>query len=288
MNKLAFTKMHGAGNDFMMLDCTQRPFALTPRQIAALGHRQFGVGFDQMLVVEASAEEGVDFKYRIFNQNGGEVEMCGNGARCFAVFVRARGLTGKAKIRCRTLRGVIAPEVMPDGRVRVDMGAPSFAPESLPFNPEGLSSLSRHDDTLWQIQAAGRSHWMSVASMGNPHAVALVGDVDAFDVEAVGAALQSHPAFPRQVNAGFLQVIDAGRARLRVYERGVGETYACGTGACAAAVCGMRRGVLGPAVEVAMRGGLLKIEWDGAGSVFLTGPAATVYEGEVDLDALAA
>lgn len=281
---LRFTKMQGAGNDFVMLNAYDKPLTLTPEQIRFICDRRFGVGCDQMLVVEKSTTPAADFKYRIFNQDGGEVEMCGNGARCFAVFVREQGLTNKRTITCETVKGVIAPTVEDDGRVTVDMGAPHFAPEDVGFDAEGVSRLSRAADTLYQIRAGGEDNWVSIVSMGNPHAVRLVGDVDEAPVETVGEAFQHLERFKNRVNVGFLQIENRSRARLRVYERGVGETLACGSGACAAVVAGIRRGALDNAVEVEMRGGTLRITWDGAdGHVFLTGPAVTVFTGEIDI-----
>lgn len=281
---LRFTKMQGAGNDFVMLNAYDKPLTLTPGQIRFICDRRFGVGCDQMLVVEKSTTPAADFKYRIFNQDGGEVEMCGNGARCFAVFVREQGLTDKRTITCETVKGVIAPTVEDDGRVTVDMGAPHFAPEDVGFDAEGVSRLSRAADTLYQIRAGGEDNWVSIVSMGNPHAVRLVGDVDEAPVETVGEAFQHLERFKNRVNVGFLQIESRSKARLRVYERGVGETLACGSGACAAVVAGIRRGALDNAVEVEMRGGTLRITWDGAdGHVFLTGPAVTVFTGEIDI-----
>lgn len=281
---LRFTKMQGAGNDFVMLNAYDKPLTLTPEQIRFICDRRFGVGCDQMLVVEKSTTPAADFKYRIFNQDGGEVEMCGNGARCFAVFVREQGLTDKRTITCETVKGVIAPTVEDDGRVTVDMGAPHFAPEDVGFDAEGVSRLSRAADTLYQIRAGGEDNWVSIVSMGNPHAVRLVGDVDEAPVETVGEAFQHLERFKNRVNVGFLQIESRSKARLRVYERGVGETLACGSGACAAVVAGIRRGALDNAVEVEMRGGTLRITWDDAdGHVFLTGPVVTVFTGEIDI-----
>lgn len=286
--KLKFTKMQGAGNDFVVIDSTRSPFALTEAQLRFLGDRHFGVGADQILVVEAPRLPDTDFRYRIFNQDGGEVEQCGNGARCFAKFVTEKGLTTKRAIRVETMKGVIEPELQEDGRVRVNMGAPRFAPEDLPFNTEGLSHLSRSRDTLWEVKAGGYNNWISALSMGNPHAVMVVGDVDAARVDEIGPAIEHHPAFPKRVNVGFLQPLSSSSGRLRVWERGAGETLACGTGACAAAVAGMRRGLFGPAVEIEARGGRLRIEWAGIGSetpqpVYLTGPAEIVFEGEIEI-----
>lgn len=281
--KLPFIKMQGAGNDFVMLDGVSRSLTLTAELVRHLSDRRFGIGCDQLLVVEKPTDPSCDFRYRIFNQNGGEVEMCGNGARCFVIFVRALGLTQKKIIRCETMKRVIAPELLEDGRVRVDMGAPGFDPDKIPFVPAGLSHLTREQDTLYEIRTGYEDNWLSVLSMGNPHCVRLVGDVDETDVAGIGAALQKNPHFPQSVNVGFLQVIDEHHARYRVFERGVGETLACGTGACAAAVAGMRRGALLEWAEIACRGGSLRIDWAGKENpVFLTGPARIVYRGEID------
>ncbi len=281
---LRFTKMQGAGNDFVMLNAYDKPLELTTEQIRRICDRRFGVGCDQLLVVEKSTLENVDFRYRIFNQDGGEVEMCGNGARCFAVFVREEGLTQKRTITCQTMKGIIAPTVEDDGRVTVDMGRPRFDPQDLAFDASGVSKLTRAADTLYQIRAAGEDNWVSIVSMGNPHAVRLVGEVSKASVEEVGAAFQELACFGERVNVGFLQIVDRTHAKLRVYERGVGETLACGTGACAAVVAGIRRGALDRAVEVEMRGGWLKISWASESeSVFLTGPAQTVFKGEIEI-----
>ena len=283
--QLPFVKMQGAGNDFVMLDGFTRSLELTTELVQRLCDRRFGIGCDQLLVVEKPTQPDCDFRYRIFNQNGGEVQMCGNGARCFVVFVRALGLTDKKVIRCQTMKRVIAPELLDDGRVRVDMGAPTFTAADIPFNPQGLSHLSRGEDTLYEIRTGVEDNWLSVLSMGNPHCVRLVGDVEETDVAEIGTALQKNPAFPESVNAGFLEVLDDHHARYRVYERGVGETLACGTGACAAAVAGMRRGAIKDWAEIECRGGTLRIDWAGAAShVFLTGPARIVYRGEIDTE----
>lgn len=282
--QLRFTKMQGAGNDFVMVNAFDAPLDLTTEDIRRICDRRFGVGCDQMLVVQKSDLPGVDFKYRIFNQDGGEVEMCGNGARCFAVFVRDEGLTDKKTIRCETMKGVIEPTIETDSTVTVDMGSPRFRPEEVGFLPQGIAALSRGDDKLYQIKAGGEDNWVSIVSMGNPHAVKLVGDVCQADVDRIGADFQKHPAFPNQVNVGFLQIIDRTHVKLRVFERGVGETLACGTGACAAVVSGIRRGALDRRVEVDMAGGHLTISWAGVGqSVYLTGPAVIVFKGTITL-----
>ncbi len=282
--QLRFTKMQGAGNDFVMVNAYESPLDLTEQDIRYICDRRFGVGCDQMLVVEKSDLPDVDFKYRIFNQDGGEVEMCGNGARCFAVFVRDEGLTDKKTIRCETMKGVIAPTVETATTVTVDMGAPRFSPEEVGFIPQGIAALTRADDKLYQIKAGGEDNWVSIVSMGNPHAVKLVGEASEAAVAEIGADFQKHPAFPHQVNVGFLQILDRTHVKLRVFERGVGETLACGTGACAAVVAGIRRGALDSCVEVEMAGGRLTIAWAGEdNSVYLTGPAVIVFKGEMTL-----
>jgi diaminopimelate epimerase len=270
---LAFTKMQGLGNDFVVVDATTRPFELTPAQIRRLADRRFGVGCDQVLVVLPPRSADVDFGYRIFNADGGEVEQCGNGARCFVVFVRAKGLTDKREIRVETRGGVIVPRLEDDGRVTVDMGVPRFAPEAVPFVEGSGAAVERLD-------VDGASIEVSVLSMGNPHAVQIVADVDAAPVTTQGPRIECHPRFPARVNAGYMQVVDRDTIRLRVWERGAGETLACGTGACAAVVAGRRRGRLDACVTVATRGGVLAIRWDGDGCpVWMTGPAAIVFEG---------
>ena len=286
--KLHFTKMQGAGNDFIVIDGVRQPFALESAQLRRLADRRFGVGADQILVVEPARQPDVDFRYRIFNADGGEVEQCGNGARCFVRFVHEAGLTAKRAIRVETLAGVIEPRLEADGQVSVDMGPPVFEPERVPFDAAGLEPRTEGRDTLWPLPVHGRTARVSVLSMGNPHAVQVVEDVDAAPVAKDGPVIEHHARFPRRVNAGFMQVLARGRVRLRVWERGVGETLACGTGACAAAVAGMRRGLLDARVEVHTRGGLLNIAWDGLDaamprSVWLTGPAETVFTGEIEL-----
>jgi diaminopimelate epimerase len=284
--KLKFTKMHGAGNDFVVIDATRTPLALSAEQWKALGDRRLGIGADQMLVVEPSSDPQCDFRYRIFNQDGGEVEQCGNGARAFVRFVTDKGLTDKRAIRVQTKGGIIAPRLEDDGNVTVDMGAPELEPALVPFDPAGLDAVPAGADLLWPLWlgGSGEAVLVSVLSMGNPHAVQVVGDVDAAPVEASGALIERHARFPNRVNAGFMQVVNRHHIRLRVFERGVGETLACGTGACAAAVAGIRRGLLDSPVRIDARGGVLSVAWAGAGSpVYLTGPAVTVFEGEIDL-----
>ena len=275
--RLRFTKMHGLGNDFVVLDGVTRPVALSSAQYRALADRHFGVGCDQILLVEAPTRPDTDFRYRIFNADGGEVQQCGNGARCFVRFVHDKGLTPKREIRVETASGVIVPRLEDDGRVTVDMGPPRFAPADIPFHaPDRQASYS--------LDVAGRALEISALSMGNPHAVWLVDDVDAAPVAELGPLIEHHPRFPERVNAGFMQVLARDEIRLRVFERGSGETLACGTGACAAAVAGMTRGLLDAAVTVHTRGGDLVIRWAGEGqSVFMTGPAVSVFEGEIEI-----
>jgi diaminopimelate epimerase len=283
--KLKFTKMHGAGNDFVVLDGVRQRVVLRPEQWRLLADRHFGVGADQMLLVEPASGPDVDFVYRIFNADGGEVEQCGNGARCFLRFVRDQGLTNRRSVRVRTLGGVIEPALEDDGRVTVDMGLAVLEPDRVPFDGSGLASRVDGDDRLWPIELPAGARWVSVLSMGNPHAVQVVDDVDTAPVADEGPLIERHRRFPARVNAGFMQVLDRQRIRLRVFERGVGETLACGSGACAAVVAGIRRGLLQSPVDVETRGGLLTIAWDG-GPVRLTGPAQSVFTGEIDLSAL--
>lgn len=282
--KLKFTKMHGAGNDFVVIDAINQRVDLTPAQWQFLADRRFGIGADQMLVVEKSQSPGVDFRYRIYNADGGEVEQCGNGARAFVKFVADKGLTDKRAIRVETMSGVIEPRLEADGRVTVDMGAPVLEPERVPFDSTGLQGQAAGEDTLWPVQVGENTVWVSVVSMGNPHAVQVVPDVQAAAVEVEGPLIERHPRFPRRVNAGFMQVVDRHQINLRVFERGAGETLACGTGACAAVVAGIRRGLLDSPVRVNTRGGKLSIAWAGNGAaVMLTGPAVRVFEGEIDI-----
>jgi diaminopimelate epimerase len=281
--RLKFTKMQGAGNDFVVLDGVRQRVALGPEQWRALADRHFGVGADQLLLVEPPDGPDVDFVYRIFNADGAEVEQCGNGARCFVRFVRDQGLTDRRSVRVRTLGGVIEPRLEDDGRVTVDMGAPVLDPARVPFDASGLAPRAEGADSLWPLALPGGERWISAVSMGNPHAVMVVDDVDTAPVGTEGPLVESHPRFPRRVNAGFMQVVSRGRIRLRVFERGAGETLACGTGTCAAVVAGIRRGLLDARVDVETRGGLLTIEWRG-GAVLMTGPAQSVFTGEIDLD----
>jgi diaminopimelate epimerase len=280
--RLKFSKMHGAGNDFVVLDGVRQAIDFSPRQWRMLADRHFGVGADQILLVEPSTQPGVDFRYRIFNADGGEVEQCGNGARCFVRFVHDTGLTDRRAIRVETLAGVIEPRLEADGRVSVDMGPPRFDPADVPFVPGDLVAEGEGADCVWLLPVGAHPRRVSVLSMGNPHAVQVVDDVDAAPVTTEGPVIELHSAFPRRVNAGFMQVISPQHIRLRVWERGAGETLACGTGACAAVVAGIRRGLLRSPVDVETRGGKLSIAWDG-GAVLLTGPATHVFEGEIDL-----
>jgi diaminopimelate epimerase len=275
--KIRFTKMHGAGNDFVVLDAIRQDFVPSPAQARWLADRHFGVGCDQILVVERPTRAGVDFRYRIFNADGGEVEQCGNGARCFVRFVHEQGLSSAREIRVETKGGIIAPRLEADGSVTVDMGAPRFAPAEIPF-------ASDSDAPVQALEVDGRSVDISAVSMGNPHAVQLVADVDAAPVATQGPLIECHPRFPQRVNAGFMQVRDRHAIRLRVYERGAGETLACGTGACAAVVAGIRRGLLDSPVRVETRGGELSIAWAGGNApVLMTGPAVTVFSAEIEL-----
>ena len=282
--RLRFTKMQGAGNDFVMLDATQAPLNLSEAQLRALADRHFGIGADQILMVEPPRSAGVDFGYRIFNASGDEVEHCGNGARCFVRFVHERGLTDKRRIRVETVNRQIELQLLDDGRVCVDMGAPDFAHEHIPFLPAGMTPRPLGDFELWPLQRVDARVEVAVLSMGNPHAVQCVPDVASADVAALGAQIQALDCFPQQVNAGFMQIISRTHVALRVFERGAGETLACGTGACAAVVAGIRLGWLDNGVRVDTRGGRLDIEWAGIGQpVLMTGPATIVFEGEIEL-----
>ena len=275
--KIRFTKMHGLGNDFVMIDAISQKLSMTPERARKLADRHFGIGCDQVLVVEPPVSAEADFRYRIFNHDGTEVENCGNGARCFAVFVRQRKLTGKRLIRAETAGGLLILKVLPDNRVTVDMGVPRLDPQQIPFQAQQQAitySLPLRDATL-QISAV---------SMGNPHAVTVVDDVANYDVTGIGAEVERHSAFPRKVNAGFMQVLNSREVKVRVFERGVGETLACGTGACAAVVAGRLRQLLEREVTVHLPGGDLTIRWDGENKpVLMTGPATTVFHGQVNL-----
>lgn len=279
---LHFTKMHGLGNDFMMVDLVTQRAHFTDAQVRRLADRRFGVGFDQLLVVEPPRDPDMDFRYRIYNADGSEVENCGNGARCFARFVRDQRLTHKREIHVETAGGPLVLKVEDDGRIRVDMGEPRFAPEALPFTPEPFEATE--DRVLHALDVDGERLEVGVVSMGNPHAVLRVDDVDTAPVDRLGPAIEAHPRFPRRVNAGFMEVVSAHEIRLRVYERGSGETLACGTGACAAVASGIRQGVLESPVNVHLPGGELTIEWAGPGHpLFMTGPTERVFDGRLVL-----
>ena len=286
--KLNFTKMHGAGNDFIVIDAISQQIDFTPAQWQRLADRRFGIGADQILVVEKARLPGCDFRYRIYNNDGGEVEQCGNGARAFVKFVSEKGLSQKSSISVETMAGVIAPRLELDGSITVDMGAPVLEPALVPFDASGLDGVQQGDDTIWPLDLAlpgdAATVLVSVVSMGNPHAVQVVGDIDAEPLEVSGPLIEHHPRFPRRVNAGYMQVIDRHHVKLRVYERGAGETLACGTGACAAAVAGILRGLLDSPVRISARGGELSIAWQGPGQpVLMTGPAVTVFEGQIEV-----
>jgi diaminopimelate epimerase len=285
---IPFTKMQGAGNDFVVLDETQHRLGLSTAQYRFLADRHFGVGADQILTVRPAPAPGIDFEYVIHNADGAEVEQCGNGARCFARFVRDRGLVQKDTIRVQTQSGVIDLQLTPDGRVTVNMGAPVFELADIPFDATGLQPQPDGAWQTWPLAAVESSSaaavGVAVVSMGNPHAVQCVVDVDTAPVLQQGPLIEHHPSFPKRVNAGFMQVLDRSHIRLRVYERGAGETLACGTGACAAVVAGIRLGLLDERVNVQMRGGNLTISWAGLGApVMMTGPATTVFHGEINL-----
>ena len=274
---LEFTKMHGLGNDFMVVDLISQRAYFDSLTIQRLADRHFGVGFDQLLVVEPPDVPNADFKYRIFNADDSEVEQCGNGVRCFARFVHERQLTSKTKIKVQTKAGIVEPELGQNGWVRVNMGQPKFLPQEIPF-------IADEPDNLYDLMLANEEKLsIDVVNMGNPHAVTIVQDILTADVARLGPQIESHERFPQRVNAGFMQILDEQHARLRVFERGVGETLACGTGACAAAVSGMRRGLLASKVEIELAGGKLQIEWKEGDVVWMTGPTANVYEGRLDL-----
>lgn len=276
---LRFTKMHGLGNDFVVIDAINQTVDLSPEQIRFLADRHHGIGCDQLLLVRQPEDQAHDFRYIIYNADGSEVEQCGNGVRCFARFVYDQGLTSKKITLVETAGGLVSPQLLDDGQVKVDMGAPNFTPASLPFS--AAEDLPRHI-----ITAAGRGVELAVCSVGNPHAVMQVENIDSADVATLGPAIESHELFPQRVNAGFAQVVSRQHIRLRVYERGAGETRACGTGACAAAVSMMRLDFVDQEVTVSLPGGDLLISWQADESIFMTGPTATVFSGEVDLPAL--
>ncbi|MEO6024957.1 MAG: diaminopimelate epimerase [Burkholderiales bacterium] len=275
--RLSFTKMHGLGNDFVVLDGINQRVALTPEQVRFIADRHMGIGCDQILLVEPPSQPDVDFRYRIFNADGGEVEHCGNGARCFVQFVREAGLTDKAEIRVETKNGIITPHQQVNGEVTVNMGAPRFDPQDIPFCREKIQPL-------YDLAVGGETISISALSMGNPHAVQAVGNVETAPVLQQGPLIECHVDFSARVNAGYMEIINRNEIKLRVWERGVGETLACGTGACAAVVAGIQRGLLEHAVSVHTHGGDLRIEWQGPGEpVMMTGPATTVFKGEIEL-----
>lgn len=275
--ELSFTKMHGLGNDFVVIDAIHQAVNLSTEQIKFIADRRFGIGCDQVLLVESANQNEADFRYRIFNADGGEVEQCGNGVRCFAIFVREKGLTDKRQIRVITKSGIVIPEVLENGEVRVDMGIPVLQPDQIPFTAEQQASL-------YTLTVSGNDLQIGAVSMGNPHAVLQVDDTSNAPMMQLGPLIEAHERFPQRVNAGFMQVIDPQHIRLRVFERGSGETLACGTGACAAVVSGHLQGLLNESVTVSLPGGDLKIEWAGEGkNVWMTGPATTVFEGRIRL-----
>jgi diaminopimelate epimerase len=283
--RLRFTKMHGAGNDFVVFDGINQRVDLTSEQVRRISDRHFGIGCDQLLVVERAQGPDADFRYRIYNADGGEVEQCGNGARCFVRFVSDKGLTAKREIRVETLSGLIAPRLEANGEVTVNMGAPIFEPARVPY-------LSKSNELVQPLAVGGQTVQITAVSMGNPHAVQVVADAEAAPVTTQGPLIESHPSFPKRVNAGFMEIVNRSHIRLRVWERGAGETLACGTGACAAVVTGIRRGLLDSPVRVTTHGGDLTIRWDGADNaansaqpavVWMTGPAVKVFDGEIDL-----
>ncbi len=283
--RLKFTKMQGAGNDFVVLDATRAPIELSREQLRRLGDRRFGVGADQILLVEPPRDAGIDFRYRIFNNTGDEVEHCGNGARCFVRFVHDRGLSDKRTLRVQTVNNLLLLHLQDDGRVTVDMNRPVFDLARLPFDATGLVSRQEAGFELWPLDVGeGRRVEVALLSMGNPHAVHRVADVREAPVAELGPRIEQQPRFARKVNAGFMQVVSRRQIALRVYERDAGETLACGTGACAAVVAGIRLGWLDRLVDVQARGGVLTIEWpDDEAPVLMTGPAETVFEGEIEL-----
>ncbi|MCZ8432158.1 diaminopimelate epimerase [Achromobacter ruhlandii] len=285
-----FTKMHGAGNDFVVLDGVRQAIEMTPERARALGDRHFGIGADQILLVERATRPDADFRYRIFNADGSEVEHCGNGARCFVRFVHEQGLSDRNPLRAEIATGILVLDEGDDEQVTVDMGSTRFDPAALPFDTAGLASRTEGQDTLWQLELdvpAGlpRGVALSAVAISNPHAVQVVDNVETAPVAIVGPLIENHPRFARRVNAGFMQIVDRHHIRLRVHERGAGETLACGTGACAAVAAGIRRGLLDSPVRVQTRGGVLTIAWNGD-QLRMTGPAESVFTGQVDIDKL--
>ena len=276
-----FTKMHGIGNDFVVIDAINQDISLSAEQVRFIADRHIGVGCDQLLLVERPTLNEAEFSYRIYNADGGEVQQCGNGARCFARFVHDHGLTGSTEIPVETAAGIIILKLEQDGQVTVDMGVPSFDPASLPFEPD---DADKDDSEYHQLVVNGEKYAIGAVSVGNPHAVLLVDSVDEAPVETLGAAIESHERFPERVNVGFMEIMDRSRIRLRVFERGVGETQACGTGACAAVAVGVHNSLLDHAVQVELKGGNLMIRWPGDNKpLLMTGPAQTVYKGNITL-----
>jgi len=285
-----FTKMHGAGNDFVVLDGVRQAIDMTPERARALAHRQFGVGCDQILLVDTPLHPEADFRYRIFNADGSEVEHCGNGARCFVRFVHQQKLSSRNPLRAEISTGIITLKELPNGDVTVEMGQTRFTAGDLPFDVNGLTTQTQGQDTLYGLELATtppQTVWLSAVAISNPHAVQVVTDVEAAPVALLGPMIESHPRFVRRVNAGFMQIVDSHTIYLRVYERGAGETLACGTGACAAVAAGIRRGLLESPVRVRTHGGWLTVAFDGA-ELRMTGPATTVFSGSIDIDQLVA
>lgn len=285
-----FTKMHGAGNDFVVLDGVRQSLDMTPERARALAHRQFGVGCDQILLVDTPLHPEADFRYRIFNADGSEVEHCGNGARCFVRFVHEQKLSSRNPLRAEIATGLITLEELANGDITVEMGQTRFAASDLPFEVSGLATQTQGQDTLYGLELATtppQTVWLSAVAISNPHAVQVVANIEATPVNLLGPMIESHPRFTRRVNAGFMQIVDLHTIYLRVYERGAGETLACGTGACAAVAAGIRRGLLESPVRVRTHGGWLTVAFDGA-QLRMTGPATTVYSGSIDIDQLVA
>jgi diaminopimelate epimerase len=285
-----FTKMHGAGNDFVMLDGVRQAIVMTPERARALAHRQFGVGCDQILLVDTPLHPEADFRYRIFNADGSEVEHCGNGARCFVRFVHQQKLSSRNPLRAEIATGLITLKELPNGDVTVEMGQTRFTAGDLPFDVNGLATQTQGQDTLYGLELATtppQTVWLSTVAISNPHAVQVVPDVEAAPVALLGPMIESHPRFLRRVNAGFMQIVDPHTIYLRVYERGAGETLACGTGACAAVAAGIRRGLLESPVRVRTHGGWLTVAFDST-QLRMTGPATTVFSGSIDIDQLVA
>lgn len=282
--KIKFSKMQGAGNDFVVIDSTKEQFSLSPENIRFLADRHFGVGADQVLVIEKTELPDVDFKYRIFNHDGGEVEQCGNGARCFARYVHNKGLTNKKKIKVETVKEIIEPELLDDGSVRVMMNTPSFRPSDLPFNPKGLPEREINGEKQWAVSFQGKLWWFSISSIGNPHVTIQVENLDETPIKGLGSFIENHPAFPARVNVGFLQIQDPHHGKFAVWERGAGQTLACGTGNCAAAATAIKNEAMESPVALENLGGTLTLEWEGEGmNIYLRGPAEMVFDSEIEI-----